>query len=99
MLAERKDLGQLRASEAGTGSKSPHPISVILTKASKARGAEGPRTASRQRSRYRFQVAASKFSCRFFMKQNRLSSRHDRPTEYRPDNRRRHGLRRLRMLQ
>src|SRR6267143_1917629 len=26
MLAERKDLGQLRASEAGTGSKSPHPI-------------------------------------------------------------------------
>jgi hypothetical protein len=47
MLAKRKDLGQRRASEAGTGSKSPHPNSVILTKASKARGAEGPRTASR----------------------------------------------------
>jgi hypothetical protein len=60
MLAERKDLGQLRASEAGTGSESPHPISVILTKASKARGAEGPRTASRKRSRYRFRIAASK---------------------------------------
>jgi hypothetical protein len=31
MLAERKDLGQLRASEAGTGSESPHPTSVILS--------------------------------------------------------------------
>jgi len=59
MLAERKDLGQLRASEAGTGSESPHPIFVILTEASKARGAEGPRTASRKRSRYRFRIAAS----------------------------------------
>jgi hypothetical protein len=28
MLAERKDLGQLRASEAGTGFESPHPILV-----------------------------------------------------------------------
>ena len=28
-LATRKDLGQLRESEAGTGSKSPHPIPVI----------------------------------------------------------------------
>ena len=43
MLAKRKDLGQLRESEAGTRSLSPHPVfSVILTNA-KEPGVHPPR--------------------------------------------------------
>src|SRR5260370_18269140 len=36
MLAERKDLGQLRAGEAGTGFETPHPISVIPERSRKS---------------------------------------------------------------